>query len=1060
MDSGVEPTREGPQPRAVYNAFLSYSHSADAKLASALQQALHRFAKRPFQLRAVRVFRDTGSLAANPALWPAIEQALAASEHFILMASPQAAASAWVEKETHYWLANKSPHNILIALTGGEIAWDERAHDFDWSRTNALPRGLSGVFEAEPLWVDLRWAQQSKISLTDPHFRDCVADLAAPLHARAKDELIGEDLRQARRIRRITLATIILLTTLTVALGWLSIEVERRRRIAAQERDRALTSQSRYLADATLRQVADGNPEVGVLLALEALPKADRQRPYVAEAEAALHTALGALGPTKILDLAERSLQVNSAAFSPDGKRLVTVASENLARIWDANTGEPISVLKGHEKPVWFAAYLPDGSRIVTVSADGTARLWNTSTGEQVGVFRGHRGPVLHAAISSDGRLLATASVDSTAKVWQIARGTEVATLRGHTQALCCIHISTDGSRIGTASFDGTARLWNAQSGKTLAIFTGTPQALSAVAGQAVAIRFSPDGRLLATPHEDNAIRLWYASDGSPAAVLRGMSGKIHDGAFSNDSSFFASVSTDGAARLWHLRWQGARLEPLAAAAVLQQKQIRSRSTEVNAVGFSIGDDFLATAGEDSLQVWDPVRGGEIATLALEDPASSIVMSRDGARFAIIHLDHVSLWKVASSRVTRWWHREEQERIERSDRGPIALLSATGPQFTWTDERGWEPPVALSTDAKMAAVVTGRNVVLINGETGRVIARIAAHSRVVSRAIFNAAGDQLLTTSYDGSARIWDTRNGGILATLSGHEKPVVDGAFSPSNGLVATASEDRTVRFWDTTGAAKSVLRGHDAAVRQVAFSKDGKRVVTVSDDRTARVWDAAAGRELSTLRTEKDGFGVAALDASGDRVITAGIGKDYTVQLWETATGKELHRWQDSNGTVIGLAFGSDGRTILAWGADGSARLEAARGRYDRLAEVGFGCAGPGSIAQAWLSDDSERIVTVLRNGRTDVWDRRSGAVLLTLHTFPDTRVGSPCEISFPPIAPELVSVGFSPDLRHVLVDAEDGSVALFTIPTREEAVRHARQLIPRALTPDERRKFFLAE
>jgi WD40 repeat protein len=56
-------------------------------------------------------------------------------------------------------------------------------------------------------------------------------------------------------------------------------------------------------------------------------------------------------------------------------------------------------------------------------------------------------------------------------------------------------------------------------------------------------------GRLLATPHEDNAIRLWYASDGSPAAVLRGMSGKIHDGAFSNDSSFFASVSTDGAAR-------------------------------------------------------------------------------------------------------------------------------------------------------------------------------------------------------------------------------------------------------------------------------------------------------------------------------------------------------------------------------------------------------------------------------------------------------------------------------------------------------------------------------
>jgi|SRR5215467_13764638 len=93
MDSPAEPRREAPQPRITYNAFLSYSHSTDEKLAAVLQRALHRFAKRPFRLRAVRVFRDTASLGANPALWPAIEQALAASEYLILMPSPQAAAS-------------------------------------------------------------------------------------------------------------------------------------------------------------------------------------------------------------------------------------------------------------------------------------------------------------------------------------------------------------------------------------------------------------------------------------------------------------------------------------------------------------------------------------------------------------------------------------------------------------------------------------------------------------------------------------------------------------------------------------------------------------------------------------------------------------------------------------------------------------------------------------------------------------------------------------------------------------------------------------------------------
>jgi len=341
-----------------------------------------------------------------------------------------------------------------------------------------------------------------------------------------------------------------------------------------------------------------------------------------------------------------------------------------------------------------------------------------------------------------------------------------------------------------------------------------------------------------------------------------------------------------------------------------------------------------------------------------------------------------------------------------------------------------------------------------------VVARIAAHSRVISGAIFNTAGDRLLTTSYDGSAKIWDSRDGALLATLSGHEKPVMDGAFSPSDGSVATVSEDRTLCLWDAKGAPKSVLRGHESTIRQLAFSKDGTRAVTVSDDQTARVWDVASGSELSTLHGDQGGFGVAALNASGDRAVTAGTGKDYTLRLWDTATGKELHRWHDSNGTIIGLTFGSDGRTFLAWGADGSARLRNAQGGYDRLAEVGSRCAGPGSIKQASLSGDGERIITVLRNGRTDVSDSRSGTVLLTLHTFPDTRAGSPCDFSLSQTAPELASAALSLDLRNVLVDTENGDLVLFTIPNRTETVRRARQLIPRSLTPEERRQFFLTE
>jgi WD40 repeat protein len=69
-----------------------------------------------------------------------------------------------------------------------------------------------------------------------------------------------------------------------------------------------------------------------------------------------------------------------SAAFSLDGARIVTASADNTARLWDAATGQPIVVLKGHDGIVISAAFSPDGARVVTASRDGTARLWDART--------------------------------------------------------------------------------------------------------------------------------------------------------------------------------------------------------------------------------------------------------------------------------------------------------------------------------------------------------------------------------------------------------------------------------------------------------------------------------------------------------------------------------------------------------------------------------------------------------------------------------------------------------------------------------------------------------
>jgi hypothetical protein len=135
----------------VFDAFISYSHIADGKLAAALQQGLHRFAKPSFKLRAIRVFRDETTLAMTPRLWPEIEKALHNSRFFILMADRQSAQSEWVQKEVACWLDMGRADNMLIVWTGGEVAWNKATKDFDWDRTNALPPTVAGA-----LWCRVR----------------------------------------------------------------------------------------------------------------------------------------------------------------------------------------------------------------------------------------------------------------------------------------------------------------------------------------------------------------------------------------------------------------------------------------------------------------------------------------------------------------------------------------------------------------------------------------------------------------------------------------------------------------------------------------------------------------------------------------------------------------------------------------------------------------------------------------------------------------------------------------------------------------------------------------
>jgi WD40 repeat protein len=75
---------------------------------------------------------------------------------------------------------------------------------------------------------------------------------------------------------------------------------------------------------------------------------------------------------------------VNSAQFSPDGTRVVTASLDKTARVWDAQTGKPISEPMIHQNDVNSAQFSPDGTRVATASWDKTSRVWYVMPGGKV----------------------------------------------------------------------------------------------------------------------------------------------------------------------------------------------------------------------------------------------------------------------------------------------------------------------------------------------------------------------------------------------------------------------------------------------------------------------------------------------------------------------------------------------------------------------------------------------------------------------------------------------------------------------------------------------------
>src|SRR5262249_35490880 len=120
------------------------------------------------------------------------------------------------------------------------------------------------------------------------------------------------------------------------------------------------------------------------------------------------------------------------------------------------------------------------------------------------------------------------------------------------------------------------------------------------------------------------------------------------------------------------------------------------------------------------------------------------------------------------------------------------------------------------------------------------------HTARVTSARIGPKGNRIVTSSEDGTVRVWEARTGRPLHTFTIDQR-VARVVFSPDGQMLAAAAGDRVFR-WDTaTGKPQGQPIHVGDPTEYVAYSPDGGKLVTAGPKGFARVWDASSGKSLS---------------------------------------------------------------------------------------------------------------------------------------------------------------------------------------------------------------------